>query len=315
MTPTCLVVTHSRDRLVPDWVLASLAERGARGERVDLDRYPTALSLCLGAGASAGQDALGGRPLATVDGAYLRMVPGPLLPSGLPPEAARPLRREVQHHVRGLVDTLESAGVCLINPLAAAQRVEGDKLRQLRVAASVGLAVPDTLITNDPDAVRAFHARHGGAVVAKLLSGFDWSLDASTALPTRLLSSEDLDHLDGLRAGPMCFQERIRAPVELRLTWVAGRAFCGAQRMGDTVDWRATGSGWTHGALPEETLQQVGALMERLGLVMGSLDLMLPEHGPPVFLEINPGGEWGMLQGELGHDISGAIADALLERP
>jgi glutathione synthase/RimK-type ligase-like ATP-grasp enzyme len=315
VSPTCLVVTHSRDRLVPDWVLDSLAQRGATGRRIDIDRYPGALSLQLFEGASAGRSQLDGLPLAEVRGAYLRKLVGPLLPADLPAEARGPLRREVQHHVRGMVDALEAAGARVVNDPAASVRVDNNKPLQLRVARSVGLAVPDTLVTNDPGAVRAFHARHGGAVVVKLLSGFDWSLDASTALPTRLLTAEDLDHLDGLRAGPMCFQERIRAPVELRVTWVAGRAFCGAQRMGDTVDWRATGSGWIHGALPEGTLRQVGALMDRLGLVMGSLDLMLPEHGPPVFLEVNPAGEWGMLQGELGHDISGAIADALLERP
>jgi glutathione synthase/RimK-type ligase-like ATP-grasp enzyme len=179
----------------------------------------------------------------------------------------------------------------------------------------VGLAVPDTLVTNEPAAVRELFARHDGEVVVKMLAGFDWSLDASTALPTRLLREEDLDHLDGLLTGPMCFQQRIHAPVELRVTWVAGRVFAGAQRMGSTVDWRATGQGWSRGEVPAETLPRLAALMERLGLVMGSVDLMLPEHGPPVFLEVNPGGEWGMLQGELGHDISGAIADALLERP
>ncbi|MEM8805469.1 MAG: MvdC family ATP-grasp ribosomal peptide maturase, partial [Cyanobacteria bacterium P01_G01_bin.38] len=33
-----------------------------------------------------------------------------------------------------------------------------------------------------------------------------------------------------------------------------------------------------------------------------------------VFLEVNPCGEWGMLERDLGYSISGAIADALLSK-
>ncbi|NEO45670.1 MAG: MvdC family ATP-grasp ribosomal peptide maturase, partial [Moorea sp. SIO4A3] len=34
--------------------------------------------------------------------------------------------------------------------------------------------------------------------------------------------------------------------------------------------------------------------------------------GEYVFLEVNPTGEWGMLERDLGYPISDAIADALL---
>jgi hypothetical protein len=43
--PTVLVVTHTRDHTVPDWVLAAVEARGGRGLRVDLDRYPMTLDL------------------------------------------------------------------------------------------------------------------------------------------------------------------------------------------------------------------------------------------------------------------------------
>jgi glutathione synthase/RimK-type ligase-like ATP-grasp enzyme len=245
---------------------------------------------------------------------YVRKVAAPLLPHDLPDAARDPLRREVQHHIRGLLDILGASGATVVNPLQAELSVDGNKLYQQRIARSVGLRVPDTLVTNDPTAARRFYERHAGQVVVKLLAGFSWSMTPTDTVPTRLLSAEDLDHLDGLRAGPMCFQERIEAPVELRVSIVRGRCFAGAQHMSGSVDWRSTGSGWARGEVPADTAVQLAALMDRLGLVMGAIDLMLPADGPPVFLEVNPSGEWGMLQHALGHDIAGAIAEALLER-
>lgn len=315
MSPTCLVFTHSRDYMVPEWVCASLEARGARGLRIDLDRYPTALDLQLTEGASAGRSTLAGLPLDAVQGVYLRKLAHPLLPAELPPEVVRAVQREAHHHLRGLFDVLSDEGAVFVNDLDAELRVDGNKPRQLRVARALGLRVPDTLLTNDPAAARAFYGRHSGQVVVKMLTSLNWSMTRGPQLPTRLLAPEDLDHLDGLRTGPMCFQERIEAGEELRVCVVRGQCYAGAQRMTGDVDWRQHGGAWAKGQVAEDTAQQLTALMDRLGLVMGSIDLMVPDDGPPVFLEVNPAGEWGMLQNDLGYDISGAIADALLERP
>ena len=51
--------------------------------------------------------------------------------------------------------------------------------------------------------------------------------------------------------------------------------------------------------------------MLRLGLRFGAIDMIVTPAGGHVFLEINPTGEWGMLERDLGHPISSAIAHAL----
>lgn len=314
MSGVYLVVTHSRDSIVPDWLIEALDARGVRGVRVDLDLYPTALDLRLPVADDA-EPMVGDIPLSAVRGAWVRKVTAPRLPDGLPSVAADALRRERIQHIRGLFDALEERGARVINPRAAERAIEGNKHRQLRLARAAGLRVPRTLTTNDPDAVRAFFDRCGGEVVVKLLSSFSWSLDRAAELPTRVLCEDDLAHLDELRLGPMCFQERIRAPRELRICWVAGRCFAGAQAMGDDVDWRTNGTGWQPGAVPPDTAAALGRMMDAAGLVTGSIDLMVPDDGPPVFLEVNPQGEWGMLQHQLGLDIAGALADAMMEAP
>ena len=53
--------------------------------------------------------------------------------------------------------------------------------------------------------------------------------------------------------------------------------------------------------------------MSDLGLVFGAVDLICTPAGEHVFLEVNPSGEWGMLERDLGLPISEAIAEALTE--
>jgi glutathione synthase/RimK-type ligase-like ATP-grasp enzyme len=84
------------------------------------------------------------------------------------------------------------------------------------------------------------------------------------------------------------------------------------------TDWRAARPDevrWTNGTLPSDVARPLHALLERLGLVYGAVDLIRRPDGEHVFLEVNPGGEWGMLERHLGLSISEALADALLESP
>lgn len=311
-----LVLTNTTDFYVPERVADAVRARGARALRVDTDLYPEALDLAVGVDPE-------GRPsvrLGDVDGdevlaVWHRRLAGPRLPAELEPVVAAGLTRECGAHWTAALDVLADRRH-INNPVAEA-RVEGHKLRQLAVARACGLRVPDTLVTSDPAAARAFCARHGDDVVVKLLTPLTVSMDASGAhVFTRALTPEDLAALEDLRSGPMCFQPRVPAQVELRVTWVEGRSFVGAIGGGGGVDWKATAtSGWRPGVLPPEAEAGLGRLMRTLGLSMGSADFIIPPEGPPVFLEVNPSGEWGHLEHFLGLPVSEAIADALLSRP
>ena len=62
----------------------------------------------------------------------------------------------------------------------------------------------------------------------------------------------------------------------------------------------------------EELARGLNALMVKLGLGFGAIDLIKTPEGEYVFLGVNPTGEWGMLERDLHYSISGAIADTLL---
>lgn len=85
-----------------------------------------------------------------------------------------------------------------------------NKLWQHHWAAEVGLAVPDTLYTNDPGEIRRMIATHGGRVVYKPFSGTVW-LDSRTewGYYTNTIEVQDLVSDDLLRAVPGIYQEVI----------------------------------------------------------------------------------------------------------
>jgi glutathione synthase/RimK-type ligase-like ATP-grasp enzyme len=226
--------------------------------------------------------------------------------------------RESVAALEGFLDGLH--GARWVNPPAREREAE-NKLRQLRVAAGAGLRVPRTLVTNDPWRAREFYEGLGGAVVAKLLRPLSVSMgDAPLFVYTSEVTARDLEDAETLRHCPMVFQERVEKERELRVACVAGKFFAGAidarKSARGATDWRRAGVGevsWEHAELPGAVAVALTALMSRLGLAYGAVDLIRTPSGEHVFLEVNPGGEWGMLERDLGLPISEAIADALLE--
>ena len=310
-----LLLTHSGDFYVPERVSEALARRGARPIRINTDQYPTALDLRLSLSAGEASVGIGAVSSGEIRAAWLRRLYAPALPDAVPAEAQGFVRGEAREHWAGALDLLAALGVRLVNDPHAVSRVERHKPAQLLAASAAGLRTPETLVTNDPDAARGFYARCGGDVVVKMLSALQQSMGRGLRVPTRRLSEADLEGLDELRFGPMCFQERIAARAELRVAYVDGRLFAGKQRCdAGAVDWREHGQPWQPGTVDDDTAHALDRLMRRLGLLYGGIDLMVPEDGgPAVFLEVNASGEWGMLQRYLDLPIADAIAETLLK--
>ncbi len=319
--PTVLVLTHSGDFFTVDRVIDALHARGARTYRFDTDRFPTEIRLATHADGAGFRRTLhgpaGDLDLADVTAVWLRKLWAPQFGAELDPRFRADCARESMATLLGVFDGL--ADVRWINGYDAGQRAE-NKLRQLRLAAACGLRVPRTLSTNDPGAVRALHAELGGRMITKLLTPMSVSMSgAGRKVHTSDVQTADLAALDGLRWCPMLFQERIDKACELRIACVGEHAFAGAidasaSATGRT-DWRAAHPdevAWRHAEVPEPVRAGLATLLRRLDLTFGAADLIRTPAGEHVFLELNPGGEWGMLERDLDLPISRAIADALL---
>jgi MvdC family ATP-grasp ribosomal peptide maturase len=316
-----LLLTHSADFYTVDRVAEELSRRGVRSVRVDTDGFPAQLELTSSLGPGGDEvvlrTAAGELRGEDVRSVWLRRLVSPRLDESLEPDWRESCVRESRAALEGFLDGLRAAGCPFINPLGVEQA--GNKLRQLRLALAQGLEVPPTLVTNDAERVRSFFARVRGRMVAKMQTPLTQSMAGGQPFVyTSAIGPEDLDELEGLRHSPMMFQERIDKAHELRVAVVGERCFVGAidasRSVEGQVDWRRSRPGevhWEKGELPPEVAERLVRLVAELGLVYGAADFIVTPEGRHVFLEVNPGGEWGMLEKDLGLPIAAALADAL----
>src|SRR5215211_7396557 len=313
-----LLLTHSGDFYTIDLVSQALARRGVRPIRFNTDLFPSSVKLLAHAGdqraahlfTEAGDQISAGE----VRAVWARMLWSPRMADDLDERYRSMCVGESIAALEGFLDALHDAR--WVNDLRRQAAAE-NKQRQLRVAAQAGLRVPRTLVTNDPAAARQFFAETEGRMVAKLLRPLTVSMNAPAIFVyTSQVHEEDLASAETLRHSPMVFQEMIPKARELRIAWVAGEAYTGALDASGTsrgqTDWRRAAPGecqWQAAELPSEILRGLRAMMSKLGLVYGAVDLIRTPAGEHVFLEVNPGGEWGMLERDLGLPISEAIAE------
>jgi len=317
-----LLLTHSGDFYTIDLVSQALARRGVRSIRFNTDLFPSSIKLSARAGdertaylfTETGEQI----SAAAVRAVWARKLWSPRMADNLDERYRLMCVGESIAALEGFLDALHDAR--WVNDLQR-QRAAESKQRQLRLAARAGLRVPRTLVTNDPAAARQFFAETEGQTVAKLLRPITVSMDAGESFVyTNRVREEDLAGAEELRHSPMVFQELIPKARELRVAWVAGETFAGALDASGTLrgqtDWRRLAPEecrWQRAQLPSEVASGLHALMSELGLVFGAVDLICTPSGEYVFLEVNPGGEWGMLERDLSFPISEAIAKALVE--
>ena len=327
MSPTAqrnavLLLTHSGDFYTVDLVAQALSRMGVRPIRFNTDLFPSLVKLSARAGDERAAHLFTetGEQISVekVRAVWARKLWSPRMADDLDERYRSMCVSESAAALDGFLDALHSAR--WVNDLDR-QRDAENKQRQLRLAARAGLRVPRTLITNDPATARQFFAETEGQTVAKLLRPLSVSMDAvKPFVYTNRVREEDLAGADALRHSPMVFQELIPKAYELRVACVAGEAFAGALNATGTsrgqTDWRRAAPAecrWQKVQLPADVASSLQVLMSELGLVFGAVDLICTPPGEHVFLEVNPSGEWGMLERELGLPISEAIAKALLE--
>jgi glutathione synthase/RimK-type ligase-like ATP-grasp enzyme len=309
-----LVVSSNRDAHAIA-VLKHLSTRGIQAHLLDLSEFPSRWRLLLH------YDHHGSRTcsLGGADGSMLSLSECRVVWWRRPqmfvihPEITRPSYRtfafnECWEAFAGLWQTLD---VFWINH-PSREEVAGRKVYQLQVAQDVALDVPETLITNGPDEARAFVRAHGiERTIYKTFSATreEWR-------ETRLLKPNEVALLDNVCYAPVIFQAYVPADVDLRVTIVGPTVFAAAIHSQQTpypVDYRMEMAAAKVEAfdLPVEVLSRLRALMDRLGLVYGAIDMRLTPEGQYVFLEINPSGEWRFIEERTGQEISEAFAELL----
>lgn len=185
---------------------------------------------------------------------------------------------------------------------------------QLAVAERVGLPVPRTLVTNDPERARAFLEAAGSRpVVHKALHATpeDWRT-------TQLVGREERRRLRSIRFAPTILQHYVPG-VDVRVTAVGGELFAAAIDARDTCspeDFRPAFSDARVEPcrLPSEVASRLRKLLRTLGLRYAAIDLRRRPGGEHVFLEANPSGQWLFVERRTGLPITNAVAALLAGR-
>ncbi len=318
-----LIVTRSDDNASVDMVARAIAARGEEAIRLDTDLYPEHIRI-----STRLVDGRWEKQICTdteresLEGVtalwYRRFFAGGSLPVALGDtrEAC------VNEARRTLYGTIASLDCFELDPLSAVRGTDHKEL-QIRRAVDLGLHVPNTLFTNDPDEVRRFFREHDGQVITKMQSSFAiYRSGEEQVVFTNAMSEDDLEGLENIRYAPMIFQSLVPKAFELRATVVGKQVFTASidsqRAKATTIDWRRDGVGliedWQPYDLPKPIEARLLALTEMFGLNYAAADFIVTEDGRHVFLEINAGGEWFWLQRQPGLPIAEAIADTLLDR-
>jgi len=294
-------------------VIAALEAAGA-GHRVLDQRRVAELALDVRIAAASRGGALDGTltigdetlPLAAIDAMYLRLMDERYLPgiAELPAEhAARDRCRRLHERMRQYADIapgriLNRPGDCASNH---------SKPYQAQVARAAGFAVPDSVVTNDPDVARAFidDARASGAdVIYKSVSGIRSIV--------RRVEPRDLDRLDRVRWCPTQFQRRVDG-VDVRVHVVGSDALA-VRIESDAIDYRYAARETGHEprivatTLDDDTHERCVALASRLALPLAGIDLRRTPQGTYVCFEVNPSPAFSYYEAHAGVPIAAAIA-------
>jgi glutathione synthase/RimK-type ligase-like ATP-grasp enzyme len=134
---------------------------------------------------------------------------------------------------------------------------------------------------------------------------------------TRLVEEADLARIDAVALAPVVFQQYVPG-VDLRVTVVAEQVFTveiDARSTRYPVDMRMVlGESEVRPVeLPHDVQDRLLALMARLGLRYGAIDLRRDAAGRHHFLEVNPAGQWLFAEDRSGLAITDAVAALLVE--
>lgn len=314
-----LIVSHDADDHAQA-VLRRIREAEHPVVQVDTAEYPGIVTHALRYGESRRGELVSGGETVDLDrvGSVWWRRPQPYaLDPGLDPSTVTFALTECHEAMSGMWHALDAAWV---NP-PASDEVAHHKPLQLARAEEIGLSVPRTLITNDPSAATAFVDEIGvERTVYKTFMATEenWR-------ETRLMRADELGLIGAVRLAPVIFQEYVDAAADVRVTVVGDElmtAEIAAAPASYPVDYRMDMAGATFApaSLPAEVSEMLLALMKRLDIVYGAIDLRRTATGEYVFLEVNPAGEWLFVEERTALPITAAVAALLIsldpeERP
>jgi glutathione synthase/RimK-type ligase-like ATP-grasp enzyme len=284
----------------------ALVQRGHQPIIFDTLAYPEAGQLSLGAQLDA--MTLDGRSITFPRAVYVRsFYLSPLahmvdLTAQMDQNWKRTLiqLREKSELLLAVMQRWEQLGVPIYNSGTASSFTR--KPYQLARLAAAGLPVPETLWSNEPEAVKRFAASRRVAV--KPIGG---------GAATRELQADDLsdERLSRLAAAPVTFQELLPG-ADMRVFIVDGRIIAAIRIQTKSLDYRQAEEGYEPITLQPQLAAICLRACEVIGLRFTGMDLKADAAGNFRILELNSSPMFLGFDHHSGSDILGELVKALI---
>jgi glutathione synthase/RimK-type ligase-like ATP-grasp enzyme len=318
-----LIITHSNDNECIEVVSKKLREYNAVPIRFIVDEYPLkySLSSCYENNEWKVYLDYQGVRVSIHDISALWYRRSHNLGSGLSGILEGEYLASVHGEVRAtLFGMLESLNCFQIGKFSQYRRLDS-KEEQMKIASHLGLKIPETCITNNPEEAKRFIKERPNGVISKMQSSFAINKDGvENVVFTNVMKEEDLENIDTLQYCPMQFQEKLEKAVELRVTIVGDQVFSFAidsQKLDNAkVDWRREGVvllyDWKPYELPLDVKEKLLQMMDIYQVNYGAIDIIVTPENEHYFLEINSAGEFFWLDRLIDGAISDQIAKVLI---
>jgi hypothetical protein len=227
------------------------------------------------------------------------------------------IEREARAGLWGVLRSID--GLWLNHPDAI--REAAYKPRQLHLAQTLGLAIPQTLITNSPEAFLRFYEQCQGKVIYKLLGFPSYQVEEGMTVSTytRLVPTSMLSEANRIRATAHLFQAYQEKICDVRVVIIGQYLFAveiHPQSEQASIDFRSDYGALSYGVhrLPA-SIQQALLTMTRLyRLHYAAIDLVYTQDHQYSFLELNPVGQLGWLEAPTGLPLFERLAQVLARR-
>jgi hypothetical protein len=318
-----LIITSTTD-VGSDYVVHRLHDRDLRFVRLNTNEYPSRFDVSLRVADGYSDLTImhedGSIRSEDITGVIFRRPVVPPVTEGVTEQDAAFVEREHLELLRSLWRSIpQHLWLNHPNSLWLAR----NKYEQLQRASSMGLHIPETLVTSNPGTIQSFGREVGWPLVAKAVKhGFDFRSEGARLAVTRKISAADLDDIESCARSPMIVQQLVHKAVDLRITVVGDNVFSAAIHSQDapetSTDWRAVHAlggldlEHTRHDLPEDIEEACIELARSYGLGFSAIDMAQARDGQYFFFEMNPNGEWVWIEQRLGYQICDTIIDRLL---
>jgi glutathione synthase/RimK-type ligase-like ATP-grasp enzyme len=224
------------------------------------------------------------------------------------------IKNEFLYTFEGIYKILKDA--YWISPAYAIREAE-NKIYQLELAQSIGLKIPNSIITNFfYDAIDFYDRNNASCIIKPIKSGLVEDENKSKVVFTNHLKNRP-NSKEQIEFAPNYFQSLIIKKYDVRVI-VVGEIFFAtlihSQNNTETqIDWRRGENILQHTKieLPDDIKGKCIELLKVLNLRFGAIDFIFDVNEDLVFLEINPNGQWAWIEKQTGYEISNEIVNLL----